>query len=198
MKIILSILMAIAILTTGTLAQETCECGYMNSASYTENGVTYTLAVDNFYYTTLDSIRFCYSVSNGSQDTVRFDFSTLEHFAFRVYPDSCESFCQDGCLDSSLYYEPNIIHYGQSSIILPPAACTMYRSAWHIGTKVTPGADPKPGSYNVIGGLWDDGFDECLGHLINSTELKVDIIIEGIPVGTEQKSWGAIKSIFSK
>ncbi len=168
--------------------------GYMNVTSYTESGVTYTLAVDNFYYIKLDTLHFYYSVENNSADTVRFDFTTQEHFAFRVYPDTCETFCQEGCLDSALYYEPSIVNYTPSSIVLPPGDCISCTSYWHIGTKVTPGGDPTPGKYRVFGGLWDDGFDQCFGHIIEPSELFVEIIIEGIPVETEKTTWGEIKS----
>jgi len=169
---------------------------YMNSVSHTDGGITYTFAVDKFYYTDQDTIRFCYLVENTGTDTVTFDFDTEEQCAFRVYPDTCTSFCQAGCLDSALYYEPVIVHLYPSSFSLPPGQCRSYSSSWHVGTRVTPGPAPTPGKYRAFGGLWRNDSSPCFGQLIEPTGLSVDFMIEGIPVGTDDKSWGEIKGIF--
>jgi hypothetical protein len=169
--------------------------GYLNQASHTEGGLSYKFAVDRLGYTMDDTIKFYYLVENVGPDTVTFEFPVLEQHAFRVYPDTCHEFCQEGCLEDAVYYEPFTLHYAGSWFTLLPGECRIFQSAWHIGTKTTPGPDPQTGVYRVFGGLYNVYQSPCgeSGNLIEPSELTLEIVIAE-PVSTEDATWGGIKS----
>jgi hypothetical protein len=168
---------------------------YAHKTSHTEGGLVYKFAMDQSVYTTNDTIRFYYVVENVGPDTVSISFSADPQNAFVIYPDTCYSLKQQGCLDAAIYFYPQIIYYYPLPFNLAPGECNVYSMSWN--QEQNTWNEPGPGSYHAFGGLWKTD-PEWPGQWVGPSGLMLHIVIEETQTRTRTETWGHIKSIYRR
>ena len=174
---------------------------YANYASRTEGDIKYTFAMDRpTYVLGSDLLYFHYIVENLGTGPVTFIIGQTPMRAFVIYPDTCLSLDQLGCLDAAVQFDPTMVFYGGGLFTLNPGECKVFSRSWNQGPECMD-CELRTGSFHVFGGLWEVMPVGWPGHWFGPSDLMLNIEIVDTPTGiseTETTTWGAIKSIYRK
>ncbi len=164
---------------------------YTNSASVMVGDLRFILATETYLYAVGDPVSIIMTVENTGSGSVTIPnpsmISPLQ--ALWVVADTCATFYVDDCPSVSPFYWPQSHYYFGVSIVLAPGECRTYTQTWN-GVPWQ-GGTAQPGFYAVLGGM---SRGSTLFMPQGGVRLPIQIGEQGVP--TDQRTWGAIKSLY--